>query len=94
MAALVIIIGGALGRRIELAPGGTLIGRANTCDAILDHASVSKRHTRITSSPEGWVVEDVASTGGTFINDARVKGPTLLHASDYLKIGSVILRLV
>jgi pSer/pThr/pTyr-binding forkhead associated (FHA) protein len=94
MAALIVIYGRELGRRIELAQTTTVIGRGDRCDAILDDEAVSRQHAQITLTPEGCFVEDGPSTGGTFINDARIHRATLLRPDDILKIGRAILKLV
>ena len=62
---------GALGRvRID---GTFEVGRLRECDVRVSDPSVSKHHARITWRPDGsCVVEDLASTNGTYVNDLKV----------------------
>src|SRR5262249_45207134 len=49
-------------------------------------------HAHIHSTPDGFVVEDQASTNGTFVNDRQAEGPCLLQDGDYLRVGNCIHR--
>ncbi len=48
------------------------IGRAPECDVVVDSPLVSRRHTRLTREQDGWLVEDLGSANGTFINGLRI----------------------
>ncbi len=64
------------------------IGRAPRADFIVDMATVSRLHCRLTAAGEQLEVVDLDSTNGTFVNDQRVrKGP--LAAGDRLRVGRV-----
>ena len=58
------------------------IGRDPGADLVLDDELVSRRHVRISPSERGVVVEDLDSRNGTFVNGARVYGPTAVNAGD------------
>src|SRR5829696_3802818 len=67
---LVVTEGPLTGTSLPLRSGGILIGRNPECALVLDDDYASGRHCRIHPDPsgrEGWVVEDLGSTNGTFI---------------------------
>jgi len=71
----------------ELNPAGTIIGRSNKCDIVIDSKHVSRQHTRIFSTSDGeWLVEDLGSSNGTFVNGQRVKSCPISQA-DVIEIG-------
>ena len=63
------------------------IGRSADCQLILDDDYVSSRHALIRRTADGYVVEDLGSTNGTYLNDARVTTATPFGLSDTLRIG-------
>lgn len=73
-------------------PQGMVIGRsADQCELVVPHATVSRRHARLSLAGEALQVEDLGSTNGTAINGvALVAGaPVALHAGSKLRIGDV-----
>lgn len=67
------------------------IGRSTDCQLILDDDYVSTRHARIFRSGEGYVVEDLGSTNGTYLNNERLSSPAPFTTSDTLRIGRTLL---
>jgi len=61
-----------------------ILGRDETNDIVLSDAEVSRSHSRLTLSPQGYVIEDLGSTNGTFVNDERLSGPHLLIPGDQI----------
>lgn len=93
------------GRRIVLeATEELLVGRKDNqrgiypdVDLGLDggyDAGVSRRHAIISPQGAGFVIEDLASANGTFVNGQRLQpqSPTPIHHGDELKFGTLILR--
>ena len=70
-----------------------LIGRAERCHVVLDDAYVSQMHARIFSRGDGYVVEDLGSTNGTYLNRQRVTQPAELQRGDRVKIGKTVLEM-
>ncbi len=64
-----------------------LIGRAPECALVLDDDYVSTKHARISKTPTGYVLEDLGSTNGTFVNNVRITLPTSFGIGDTLRIG-------
>lgn len=55
-------------RRCVLPLGDTIAGRAPGCDLVIEDASVSRRHARVTVTESGCGVTDLASRNGTYVN--------------------------
>jgi pSer/pThr/pTyr-binding forkhead associated (FHA) protein len=67
------------------------IGRTPNNSIPLNDPSVSSRHAHITRTPEGFVVEDLGSRNGTFVNGDKVSGKHPLKDGDVLRFGKVVL---
>jgi len=71
----------------QLNPAGTIVGRSDECDIVIDSKHVSRHHARIFVSSDGqWYVEDLGSSNGTFVNGERVKSQPIYRA-DVIEIG-------
>lgn len=57
-------------------------------------AGVSRRHARIIAHETGYLVEDLASANGTFLNGVRlqIQCPVPLHSGDELRLGMLVTR--
>jgi pSer/pThr/pTyr-binding forkhead associated (FHA) protein len=64
-----------------------LIGRSRSCDLSLRSPAASRRHAEIVLAASGWLVRDLDSTNGTFVNGERVR-ERLLCPGDRIEIGS------
>lgn len=67
----------------------TLIGRSSSCDLVLDNMTVSRRHAFIERTDLGYLIEDMESASGVYVNDTRINGPYLLKPNDRINIGQV-----
>ncbi len=74
------------GRRVELPPGLTLVGRDPDCGVVLGGAAVSRRHARILVESGRATVEDLGSAA-TRVNGAPVAAPRDLADGDVLDLG-------
>jgi len=72
---------------------GTLqIGRAPSCQIRPNDTYVSQAHAKISNRNGSWVVEDLGSTNGTFLNQRKVTVPTELSPGDRIRVGKTSLE--
>lgn len=69
----------------------SLIGRVAGNSVILTDGSVSSRHARVLRTHEGFLIEDLGSRNGTFINGDSVTDKRLLHDGDTVRFGKLLL---
>src|SRR3954453_20123247 len=74
------------------ARAGVTLGREG-CDVALADPEVSRRHAALKESGAGIAIEDLGSTNGTFVNEARITGTVALNDGDTVRIGDTVLRL-
>jgi hypothetical protein len=75
------------GKTFSVSGASIVIGRGSDSSLRLDDAEVSRHHVRISFDGGQWVVEDLGSTNGTFINGKRLTAPCVLRSGDVLGIG-------
>lgn len=68
------------------------IGRSGECDIRLGLDRISRRHVRLTTDGDGYVIEDLGSTNGTFVNETRIHTPTRLVPGDVIHIADYAFR--
>ena len=93
---LVVTEGPLAGTSLPLRSGGVLIGRNPECALVLDDDYASGRHCRIypdTSGRDGWVVEDLGSTNGTFMGRDKLTSARPVEIGTTLRIGKTVLEL-
>jgi hypothetical protein len=69
----------------------TTIGRTATNAVALPDGSVSSTHARVMRTAEGFVLEDLGSRNGTFVNSEKVAGKRVLADGDTIRFGKVLL---
>lgn len=84
---LVVRSGPNPGMVFDLAKEVTLVGRDVTNDIALGDPEVSRQHARLTSTPGGFVLEDLGSTNGSFVNGERLMAPRVLNSGDIIGLG-------
>jgi predicted component of type VI protein secretion system len=84
---LIVRTGPNPGVVIDLTKEVSMMGRDVTNDVVVGDAEVSRQHARITRTPAGYVLEDLGSTNGTFVNGERLAAPRVLNPGDLLGIG-------
>lgn len=67
------------------------LGRAADNDIVIDDAEVSRHHARLTLRGNDWVLEDLGSRNGTFVNGQRITGPVLLRPGSQVALGPDVL---
>lgn len=68
-----------------------IVGRETTNAVVIQEGSISNRHARIFRTPEGFMVEDLKSRNGTFVNGEPVKEKRLLADNDEVRFGRVLM---
>ena len=63
------------------------IGRLPDNDICLDDTAISGHHARIAHRGVDWVLEDLGSSNGTFLNDVRLDDRQRLKNSDRIRVG-------
>jgi len=91
---LVVIYGHEMGRRIQVGTEPLIIGRSPQNQIQIDQESVSRRHCRIRFSGSEFLVRDLGSTNGTYVNDDLVEEEGRLRHGDQLKVGRTILKFI
>ena len=69
------------------------VGRAESCEINPRDDYLSQFHARLFPRDGAWLVEDMGSTNGTFLNDLKVVGPLEVHAGDDVRLGRTVLQL-
>jgi pSer/pThr/pTyr-binding forkhead associated (FHA) protein len=79
--------GPTVGRTFPLELPEITIGRDTTNPISINDAEVSRKHVRLTLKNNGYVIEDLGSTNGTFVNGQRIGGPVQLKIGDLVAFG-------
>jgi hypothetical protein len=66
------------------------IGRDSVNEVVINDAEISRRHARLTFQGGKYVLEDLGSTNGTFVNGQRLAGPRVLKAGEVVSFGEQI----
>lgn len=74
--------------------GENLIGRDPDVHVFLDHPSVSRRHARISITPDRVVLADLNSRNGTCVDGRGITSPTELHDGTIIGVGPITLTFV
>src|SRR2546423_10411807 len=71
---------------IPLLAGELFIGRRSDADIVLNNQHVSRRHAKLVKLQEGYFLQDLGSTHGTFVNEVRIEQHLLKHG-DRISLG-------
>jgi hypothetical protein len=69
------------------------LGRAAGCQVTVDDTYVSQIHARVFARDGQYLVEDLGSTNGTYLNRKKVAGPMVMQQGDHLQVGNTVLEL-
>lgn len=70
-----------------------VIGRGVECDVVIKDVKASRKHCRLTRTEGGFVLEDLGSRNGTFVNGERIEGSVTLKKSQTFQAGDTIFYL-
>jgi serine phosphatase RsbU (regulator of sigma subunit) len=93
MVTLVTLQGPNSGRLFKLGDGPSLIGRQPNAAVYLDSLAVSRQHARVVRAADGFFIEDLGSSNGTYLNGRPVEGRAPLTENDTVQIGPYVLAL-
>src|SRR5438128_8443282 len=78
------------GRRFELPDQPTLVGRESRQLPLTDN-TVSRRHAELMPGDDGWVLRDLGSSNGTYINGLRITNKYALKLGDQIRVGRTLM---
>jgi hypothetical protein len=90
---LVVTEGPLKGASINLSEQQILLGRANDATLIINDDYASSRHARIFPQDGQWIVEDLGSTNGTYLDRQKVTRPMPVPVGTPIRIGKTVLEL-
>lgn len=86
--------GVAAGKTFPLGPSNILGRSMENCEIALNDSFLSSQHARLELQGDAWVLEDLNSTNGTFVNEIEVRDATSVEEGDVIRVGRVEMRLV
>lgn len=90
---MVVTAGPLAGTTLELSDQQITIGRANDATLVLTDDYASTRHARLFPQDGQWIVEDLGSTNGTYLDRQKVTHPTPVPTGVPIRIGKTVLEL-
>ena len=91
---LVVSEGTLTGTTVALQGQTISLGRAHDSTIVLDDDYASSRHARIYPDRDGqWIVEDLGSTNGTYLDRTRLTTPTPIPLGAPIRIGKTVIEL-
>ncbi|MFV2117015.1 FHA domain-containing protein [Streptomyces sp. Act-28] len=91
---LVVSEGTLTGTTVALQGQTITLGRAHDSTIVLDDDYASSRHARIYPDRDGqWIVEDLGSTNGTYLDRTRLTTPTPIPPGAPIRIGKTVIEL-
>jgi hypothetical protein len=89
---LVVVSGALAGQRVDVGAQPVSIGKGPSSLQIADDPAVSTRHAELAQRGTAFVVTDLGSTNGTFVNSQRIAQPTRLNDGDLLRFGNTQMK--
>ncbi|MEP6480171.1 MAG: FHA domain-containing protein [Rhodoglobus sp.] len=90
---LVITGGSKEGLEIDLPAEQLTVGRSSESGLVIRDDYTSTHHARLLRWPDGWVIQDLDSTNGTYLDGVRVIVPTQVPLNTPVKIGTTSFEL-
>lgn len=90
MASILVIQGTDKDRAFDLYDSENFLGRQNGAVKLSD-ATVSRRHAKLTPANGRWVLEDLGSANGTYLNGVKVTKPAEVKRGDQIRCGSTLM---
>ncbi|PSL38026.1 pSer/pThr/pTyr-binding forkhead associated (FHA) protein [Labedella gwakjiensis] len=90
---LVIVQGPREGQEIPLGTGPLTIGRSADSSLVFRDDYTSTHHARLLQWNEEWMIQDLGSTNGTFLDGKRIGSPTQVPLNTPIKVGQTVFEL-
>jgi len=90
VASILVIQGADKDRAFDLFDGENIVGRSN-CAVKLSDGTVSRRHAALVPRNGEWVLDDLGSANGTYLNGVKVTRPSPVHRGDQIRCGTTLL---
>lgn len=90
MATLIVLQGPDKGRTLRAVDDVVVVGRGSPQIPLSDQ-TVSRRHAELHAVEGGWILKDLNSANGTYLNGVRLQKPMRLRHGDQVRVGSTLL---
>ncbi|HEY7796426.1 MAG TPA: FHA domain-containing protein [Microbacteriaceae bacterium] len=90
---LYVITGVSAGTKIPLDKRELFIGRAPSCELIVTDEFASSQHAKVVHIGGDWVIQDLDSTNGTYVDGARIQTPEVLRMNIPVRVGKTTFEL-
>jgi pSer/pThr/pTyr-binding forkhead associated (FHA) protein len=90
---LVVTAGDKVGTEIALAGRQLTLGRASDSDLIVDDEYASTHHAKLVFINGDWLVQDLDSTNGTFLDGQKVTTPLVVPMNTQVRVGQTTFEL-
>ena len=87
---LVLRVGPSPGKVFPLMKNEVTIGRDINNEIVINDAEISRKHCRLVMTADGFVIEDLGSTNGTWVNERRISSQHLLRNGESIRLGDNI----
>lgn len=67
-----------------------VIGRDLDCDVVIKDVKASRKHCKLVRGKEGFVLEDLGSKNGTYVDGKKISSPTAIRPDQAFKIGDTL----
>lgn len=88
---LVVLEGSGVGEIFKIEKNLVVIGRDAKCDIRIWEEGISRQHAKIEKQQNVYVISDMGSTNGTFVNGEQFP-QTIINEGDKIRVGDVLLR--
>lgn len=85
---LIVTKGPRIGEKILLSKLPIIIGREDSVDFPVHLDSISRKHVQVSKGDGGYIVEDLKSSNGTYLNEARIDKPCQIKNGDMIALGA------
>ena len=84
------VLGLQIDQVYELKDGKNIAGRHESCDIHISHTGISRKHFEILLRDNEFILKDLNSVNGTFVNGVLIEQPTLLSPGDKISCNDII----